>query len=1595
MARVELNIVALGDFSSVNTQIANLKTQVELLNKSLIGVGLSSNLQKQLTEANNAFKATMLSTGQYTAQTVKLKTETENFGQALVNGKLKVKEYFDIINAGTTNATAQMKALALEQTKLQNSIVTSDPTKQGVMTVFTPTKNNEIANATKIATNMQNIYNIAVQKGTQELINWGKNTQWAGRQLTVGMTVPLTIFGSTAIKTFQDVNTEIVRLQKVYGTGLTQPTTEALTQIKDQVLGLSKELASSLGIAVKDTTSMAADLAAVGLQGQDLINSTREAMRLQKLGEMSTQDALQTTISLQNVYKLNTEQLAGAVNFLNAVENQTSTSLQDLATAIPKVGPIVQQLGGSFKDTAVMMVAMKEAGVPAAQSANAIKSSIASLINPTKAAKDAFAAYNINVGGIAKATGGNPVKMIEALQQSLKGLQPLVQAQLIEKLFGKFQEARIQALITNLGAVNSQTKTAFDLMNASDMQLSAIAQGELKTAAESTTGKFKRAVETMKADLLPIGEKIMSFASILLNFGNSIAKVFSGLPGPVKVVLGIIAAGVALAGPLIMFTGVLANFVGYIMKGFFSLVQLKNGTKSFGDLFTPEIIASQNAAELFSTKILEDESAIALLNTAVRELTINLEGMAAAMGLAARTNLGTNMTNILEKLPGMSKGGIVPGSGNTDSVPVMLTPGEIVIPKSQVPGRGNTGRIGKSAYTLSERYKTNVAQGTDTVSFSNLSPTTANLADMYSPHILEKAGTNTNQINAEILAWQKQNSVLIKKATDALKSGVSSEEAFAEITAKFKIDMESAQGPVHKFVTTAKLLAPQLETDLKEAQLYAQQYSLDMKESASVAQMAAALPNNIIAQGMNTPGNFQRYAKTRAASQAMLSNSAAYKTTGVPRFMTQGITTGDPMYGEMMSQGHFSRNSTQEANLLKQQQLRNSQIEKNVATALNQESQSQSPSRVTKQAAKNIVDGVVVGLKEGETRVTQQSAEMMGPSMENGSFTSNTGAQTGWRSKVFNSSGKMNMMSKIGGGSALMMGGQMLGGMLPQGSVANNMLSTTSNLAGMGMMFGAGGAIAGAAIGAAFSGITALIGAHKKQQEAAQAAFKESSFAAQMFGNATVDATTPVANLTASIDSMGKKTDKVAADTQFFVDQINKLPKNDPMSLILDKLKGADSTGASRIAKAFSDTQIAINGMDPLKAQQMLDLYLRATGHADLVGTVKAAGNISSATKEYLQAGGEAASTKETVGVSGYRVSGSFQTGGGVAKTYSELNKNAQDAADKIAKVANETANSKTMDEFNQKLKGISSSFYDTKNGAELYSMAIEQQSKKVGDANDKLAKQVKTLSDMGLTLSQIIALNKDPEGNAIVNKLVADQKAGDLKAVAADMDLINKAIAKALAQKPSTSLDLNNGGGNGAGSTGPTALDTAYDKIIKNENTWISIIQKRIKAQNDSNTASQRAQDLAMSQTDIANQIKQKIATGDYLGANLLRQQSLNLQDKYNQQVVTDQNQAILDAAQNKVAELQQGKTDKTAITAAIAKLITDAGIKDVKPGKINIPSSSVGGASGAIGIQTNNANYTFNITSSDPKAAAQEVMNILKLQNAKNGTTYSVGGK
>ena len=640
--QIVTSIVAKADLSSLVSEVHRASASLQQLQRELLASNKAISSSTKL--ANNLFRDTLTGSGQFSSHFVNLNSDVDKFGKNLDAGRLKLKNYFQTFREHATSQKGMIRELAKEQVMLQNSVLQPlGRNAQGLMqyNVMIPRGLDAVKNSTQLARMELQIMNRALSEGAGSLINWGKNTQWAGRQLTVGLTVPLTMFGAAAGKAFREADQELVRLTKVYG-GLAATSATDLKAIREEVIQTAKSLSQTMGASFKDTIALGADIAATGKMGNDLLGSIEETTRLSILGEVDRQDAMKATLSIQTAFKQNTKQLTESINFLNAVENQTSTTLGDLVEAIPKAGPVIQQLGGDVKDLALYLTAMREGGINASEGANALKSGLASLINPTKQTVGLMSGFGIDVMGMVAKNTGNTTGLLMDLQGALDKLDPLSKARALEQMFGKFQFARMSALLNNLGKEGSQTLQVMDLMKASTSDLAGIAERELGMITESASGKYKKAMETLKATLAEVGDEFLGIGTKILNAASKILDFFTNLPSPIKKALTFMAGFTALVGPLIMLTGVLANFFGYITKG---IVQLRSFfMKASGwKMLTPEIIAAQKAAEMVENAFYSDAAAAQVLHNALQKLVLDYQNLqAASMKNAVPVNPGVS-----------------------------------------------------------------------------------------------------------------------------------------------------------------------------------------------------------------------------------------------------------------------------------------------------------------------------------------------------------------------------------------------------------------------------------------------------------------------------------------------------------------------------------------------------------------------------------------------------------------------------------------------------------------------------------------------------------------------------------------------------------------------------------------------------------------------------------------------------------------------------------------------------------------------------------------------------------------------------------------
>ena len=687
--------------------------QSTLLSSNRVQAQGAKNLSLQLRELVNA-------TQFFSAETVRMRTSAGKLDDTLSKGKGSVAQYFNSFKKGSTEASQVMSLAHSRAAALQTQFVATGAAAGGYREAMAIRPLTAFNSAAAVSAERLAIQRAMLTQATTHMINFGKNTQWAGRQLMVGFTVPLTIFGAVAGKTFMEIEKQAISFKKVYGDSFTTP--KELEENLKAVQGLSEEY-TKYGIAASKTMELAAQAAAMGAQGATLTDAITESTKLATLGQMEQTKALETTIALQNAFGLSGEKLAKSVNFLNMVENQTVVTLQDLAEAIPRVAPVIQGLGGSVEDMAAMIAAMKEGGISAAQGANALKSGLGSLINPSKRASEQLKSVGINMNQILSSNRGDLMGIVQDFGRALSTIDEFGQQQVLEKVFGKYQYARLGALFNNIVKDGTQASKVLEMTTLSAAELQRTADKELGVIADSPATKMTAAIEKLKLAIAPLGEMFVKFATPVVELFTKILKIFDGLPEGVKKfgAIGAIIVGVIIPAGT-MFLGLLLNLIGTLVKfghimgvAFKGLLSggiggaVKAVSQSLRYMSLAEIDAANASKQLGESTIFVN----AALNSQISELTgvnaavvrlmesyrllrtqMNLtaasnpmafsKGEAAAVIAAGGTPAAPPRRvrrNAGGTIPYYSTGNTVPGSGNTDTVPAMLTPGEFVINK--------------------------------------------------------------------------------------------------------------------------------------------------------------------------------------------------------------------------------------------------------------------------------------------------------------------------------------------------------------------------------------------------------------------------------------------------------------------------------------------------------------------------------------------------------------------------------------------------------------------------------------------------------------------------------------------------------------------------------------------------------------------------------------------------------------------------------------------------------------------------------------------------------------------------------------------------
>lgn len=653
MQNIDVRFNATSNFGKVKADLAAVQAQAATLATTFTSAAYANTpgavnptgwkaASRAVHEASNAYRNAASSSGLLTAQQVRATSEAEKYTKALQKQKLSF--------ADMRKHSGIMKQVYADQLRIQRMTAQywgTDVAGRAITDITVP------KNAPKdLDTYAQKTYfagQMARSAGTQ-IVNMGKNMQWAGRQLTVGLTYPVTLFGAAAGVMAYKVDTALTAVAKVYDVSAEAQANEGLrtkelSDLRVRSLELAKKAARDYGQSIEETLGVEQALAATGLNGDKLFSSVDAVSRIATLGDLDLSQSTDMTIALQTAFRKTIKDagdLTEAFDYMNAVENATSLSIKDIAEATPRAASAMSALGVNVKEMTVLLTSMRESGVEATEGANALKSATGTILAPSPAA-DKFIQQisqgKVQVTELAKASGGNLYEALRILSEQMEGLDEVSKQQILVKLFGKYQFNRVSAMLYNLeeafDGTQNQTRKAMELMAEDAETLGKRSEDELGTKMEAVSGRFKAAWQEVRIELHELGMPFLEIATQIAEFTSKALGFFNGLSDGQKKMALLVASILGLAGPVIMLGGLFMNLSGQFMTGAGRIMSVLGRLSGARALMTTEEQTAALAAEAQNKAMMKQQSSASTLATEVKVLAAAYrEATAAAQAYA-------------------------------------------------------------------------------------------------------------------------------------------------------------------------------------------------------------------------------------------------------------------------------------------------------------------------------------------------------------------------------------------------------------------------------------------------------------------------------------------------------------------------------------------------------------------------------------------------------------------------------------------------------------------------------------------------------------------------------------------------------------------------------------------------------------------------------------------------------------------------------------------------------------------------------------------------------------------------------------------------
>lgn len=385
-----------------------------------------------------------------------------------------------------------------------------------------------------------------------------KDGQWLGRQMMVGITLPLGIAAQRLLGAFKSVEGEYIRIAKVLNSDNLSKGIESASDMAerfgDEIALMGRKYAATEQITaaiVGDFAAMGKQLADDGSMG-DLGAYTELSLLLSQVGDMDVASSTKMITSLAQTFNLSIEEMKVQLDAFNAIENSTALRMTDLADALPEVAGAAKFLNLGISETASIMAGMVESGFDATEAAHALKFGLTRMAAGENVAKEALSTLNVAMYN-SDGTIRDMMEVLGELGQEFQFLSdnsiPATESQLkaLEDLFGTRQIARMGAALSQVAKDGSTFDRAMTAAGDSAGSL----EEEMERIRDSFTFKWAAAKAEIQSIMTDLGEALIDPALKFINHMKTALSYVNQLPDSMKYVIILLGAFAAAAGPLV------------------------------------------------------------------------------------------------------------------------------------------------------------------------------------------------------------------------------------------------------------------------------------------------------------------------------------------------------------------------------------------------------------------------------------------------------------------------------------------------------------------------------------------------------------------------------------------------------------------------------------------------------------------------------------------------------------------------------------------------------------------------------------------------------------------------------------------------------------------------------------------------------------------------------------------------------------------------------------------------------------------------------------------------------------------------------------